>query len=199
MKFTIHDDTDKALTTTLVHELALCKESFDRFTYFAGKNIYGDDSKKIKIQSYNAYVSFLHHLYEFYIGCIKREFRDTASIKSEVSDDVLNKEVEKLLRNKRNAIENGYAPKWENHISVYQVDVPKEFASSFRQIRNRTAHADIKRAAPEGQLTVGKFYERYHQFIYILYESPHWIWTAPDVETFDWQAIEEFSLAVHKR
>jgi len=117
MKFEIGDTTDQALTTT-VHELALCKESFDRFVYFAGQNILGDDSKKIKIQSYNSYASFLHHLYEFYIGCIKRELRDTSSPKIDISDRIVNSEAEKLLKNKRHAIENDYAPEWGNHISV---------------------------------------------------------------------------------
>lgn len=196
MKFEIGDETDQALTTTLVHELALCKESFDRFVYFAGQNILGDDSKKIKIQSYNSYASFLHHLYEFYIGCIKRELRNTSSPKSDISDRIINSEAEKLLKNKRHAIENGYAPEWENHISVYQVEVPKEFAGVFRKIRNRTAHADLRRASPDNQLTMGEFYKRYHSFVYILYAQPHWLWTAKDIETFDWKAIEEFDLAV---
>lgn len=196
MKFEIGDSVDQALTITLVHELALCKESFDRFTYFAGINILGDESKRIKIQSYNSYANFLHHLYEFYIGCIKRELRDTSSPKSDVSDKIINSEVEKLLRNKRHAIENGYAPEWENHISAYQVEVPKEFSRDFRRIRNRTAHADLRRALPENDLTMGEFYRRYHGFVYILYAQPHWLWTVEDVEEFDWKAIEEFELAV---
>src|SRR3546814_9248050 len=71
--------------------------------------------------------------------CSSDLLRDTSSPKSDISDNIINSEVEKLLRNKRHAIQNGYAPKWENHISVYQMEVPKEFARDFRQIRNRTA------------------------------------------------------------
>src|SRR3546814_367795 len=196
MKFEIGDKTNQALTITLVHELALCKESFNRFVHFSEKNILGNGSREIKIQSYSSYANFLHHLYEFYIGCIKRDLRDTSSPKSDISDNIINSEVEKLLRNKRHAIQNGYAPKWENHISVYQMEVPKEFARDFRQIRNRTAHADLRRAAPENHLTMGEFYKRYHGFVYILYAQPHWLWTVEDVEAFDWKAIDEFDLAV---
>ena len=52
------------------------------------------------------------------------------------------------------------------------------------------------RASPDNQLTMGEFYKRYHSFVYILYAQPHWLWTAKDIETFDWKAIEEFDLAV---
>src|SRR3546814_12147086 len=86
MKFEIGDKTDQALTITLVHELALCKESFNRFVHFSEKNILGNGSREIKIQSYSSYANFLHHLYEFYIGCIKRDLRDTSSPKSDISD-----------------------------------------------------------------------------------------------------------------
>lgn len=195
MKFEIGDDADRALTTTLVHELALCKECFDRFVYFASKNIHGNETKSIKISAYNAYSSFLHHLYEFYVGCIKRDRRNTSDIKSDELDTIFNKEVEKLLRNKRHAIEHGYAPEWENHISVYQVEVPTDFGPQFRRIRNRTAHADLRRAVPVNQLSLGDFYRLYHRFVYLLYAQPHWLWSVKDIEAFDWKAIEDFNLA----
>src|SRR3546814_16958957 len=108
--------------------------------------------------------------------CSSDLLRDTSSPKSDISDNIINSEVEKLLRNKRHAIQNGYAPKWENHISVYQMEVPKEFARDFRQIRNRTAHADLRRAAPENHPTMGEFYKRYHGYVYILYAQTHWLW-----------------------
>src|SRR5258708_20205953 len=80
VKFKIGDETDRALSTTLVHELVLCKESFDRFTYFARINIMGRRDKLIKIKCHDAYASFLHHLYEFYFGCINLNFINTQKI-----------------------------------------------------------------------------------------------------------------------
>ena len=94
------------------------------------------------------------------------------------------------------AIKNGRAPAWENHISTYQVDVPLEFGAQFRRIRNRTAHASTKRSDPGTDLSLAKFYELYHLFVYLLYYSAQWLWSVKDVETFDWKAIEEFDLAI---
>lgn len=194
MKFEIGDLTDSALTTTAVHEMALCQQAFDRFVYFSGLNILGEDAKSVKVQSYNAYSEFLHHLYEFYVACFKRDRRSTAKIPYGDLDALLNLEVEKLLRNRRQAIEQGYAPSWENHISVYQVEVPQNFGTDFRKLRNRAAHADPSRAVP-GELSLGAFFTECHRFIVLLYQSGLAFWTVKDVEKYNWRAIEEFNAA----
>lgn len=196
MKFEIGDTTDQALTTTLAHELVLCNDCFERFASLAKANIMGRRDKTIKIKCHDAYASFLHHLYEFYVGCIKRDRRNIGNIPSIVLDRVINNEAKKLLKNRVEAIKGGYAPDWENHISVYQVEVPDEFSTQFRNIRNRTAHASTKRSAPENDLSLKKFYENYHRFVYLLYYSAQCSWTINDIEAYDWKAIEEFDLAV---
>lgn len=198
MKFEIGDETDRALTTTLVHELVLCKESFERFAHLARINIMGRRDKSTKIKCHDAYASFLHHLYEFYVGCLKRDRRNTKDIESEALDKIFNNEVRKLLKNRIDAVEQGYAPSWENHISVYQVEVHNEFGTQFRRIRNRTAHASTKRSVPGEDLSLAQFYERYHQFVYLLYYSGQWLWTVKDIEAHDWKAIEEFDLAIQQ-
>ncbi len=130
------------------------------------------------------------------MGCGKRDLRDTGEIASQTLDKVFNNEVRKALKNRVDAIKNGRAPAWENHISTYQVDVPLEFGTQFRRIRNRTAHASTKRSDPGTDLSLAKFYEIYHLFVYLLYYSAQWLWSVKDVETFDWKAIEEFDLAI---
>ncbi|KAA3649276.1 MAG: hypothetical protein DWQ11_19885 [Proteobacteria bacterium] len=196
MKFDIGDETDQALTTTLIHELVLCKDSFERFAALAKMNIMGRRDKAIKIKCHDAYASFLHHLYEFYVGCIKRDLRNTDNLHNDILDKIFNREVTKLLKNRVDAIQGGYAPSWENHISVYQVEVPTEFGAQFRRIRNRTAHASIKRSVPGNELPLGQFYEKYHGFVYLLYYSAQWLWTVKDIEAHDWKSIEDFDLAV---
>jgi hypothetical protein len=196
MKFEIGDETDQALTTTLVHELVLCKDSFERFAALAKMNIMGRREKAIKIRCHDAYASFLHHLYEFYVGCIKRDLRNTENLQGKVLDKIFNCEVTKLLKNRVDAINGGYAPSWENHISVYQVEVPTEFGTQFRRIRNRTAHASTKRSSPKDELPLGQFYEKYHGFVYLLFYSAQGFWTVKDIEAHDWKSIEEFDLAV---
>lgn len=194
MIFEIGDETDTALTTTLVHELVLCKESFERFAHFAKVNIMGRRDKSTKIKCHDAYASFLHHLYEFYVGCIKRDRRNTKDIDSNSLDKIFNNEVKKLLKKRIHAIENGCAPSWENYISVYQVDVHDGFGVQFRRIRNRTAHATTKRSVPGEDLSLAEFYEKYHSFAYLLYYSGQSFWTVKDIEAHDWKAIEEFDL-----
>jgi hypothetical protein len=90
--------------------------------------------------------------------------------------------------------QNNYAPSWENHISVYQVEVPKEFGKRFRIIRNNTAHVNIKRAMPE--FTLAQFYEEYHSFVYLLYEAGMTYWNTQNIEEHNLQSIEEFDLSV---
>lgn len=197
MKFIIGDETDQALTTTLVHELVLCKDSFERFSHFAEINIMGRRDKIIKIKCHDAYASFLHHLYEFYVGCIKRDRGNTQNIDNETLDKVFNHEAKKLLKNRIHAIENGYAPSWENDKAVYQIEVPDEFGQQFRKIRNRTVHASVRRSEPGLELPLADFYQKYHILIWLLYYSAQWLWTVKDIEAHDWKAIEEFDLAIH--
>jgi len=197
MKFVIGDETDQALTTTLVHELVLCKDSFERFSHFAEMNIMGRRDKVLKIKCHDAYANFLHHLYEFYVSCIKRDRRNTKNIDNEKLNKIFNNEAKKLLKNRINAIENGYAPSWENEIRVYKIEVPDEFGTQFRKIRNRTAHASIHRSVPGTELSLADFYHKYHLLIWLLYYSAQELWTIKDVEAHDWKAIEEFDLAIH--
>jgi hypothetical protein len=199
MKFEIGDATDNALTTTIAHEFILCKDSFERFAHFAGLNIMGKRDKLTKIRSHDAYASFLHHLYEFYVGCIKRGKNNLKDLDHRLLGRIFNTEVRKLLNNRVHAIENGYAPSWENHISVYQVDVPEEFGTQFRRIRNRTAHVSIKKARPNTELPLAEFYDQYHKFVYLLYSSAQWMWTTKDIEAQDWKSIEEFDLFVQAK
>jgi hypothetical protein len=196
MKFAIGDKIDQALTTTLAHELILCKDSFERFSHFAKINIMGRRDKIIKIKCHDAYSSFLHHLYEFYVGCIKRNRASTENIDNETLDKILNHEAIKLLKNRIHAIENGYAPSWENDIAVYRIEVPDEFGLQFRKIRNRTAHASIRRSVPGTEMTIATFYQKYHLLIWLLYYSAQCLWTVEDVAAHDWKAIEEFDLAI---
>jgi hypothetical protein len=196
MQFIVGDQTDGALCAVLAHEFLLCTESFERFAHFGKLNILGKRDKRTKISSHNAYARFLHHLYEFYVGCWKRDRHDTSDIHYTMRDKMFNAEVAKLLRNRIDAIKGGYAPVWENHISAYQVDVPSNFGEQFRQVRNRTAHSNIKRSASGTDLSLAKFYEACHPFVYLLYYAGQGMWTVKDIEAYDWKEIEQFDLAV---
>jgi len=197
--FEIGDETDQALTTTLVHEMFLCKASFEEYAKLAQMNIMGYKGKELKVRCHDAYARFLTHLYEFYVGCIQRDRRSLASVDNKLIDRMLTGEVRKLLRHREEAILNGTAPSWENHISVYQVEVPESFGEQFRKIRNRTAHASVKRSVPGDEITLAGFYSSYHKFVYLLFYHGQWLWTVSDIEAHNWRAIEDFDLAVRSR
>ena len=98
MKFEKGDATDRALVTAIAHEFILCKDSFERFTQYAGLNIMGKRDKLTKIRSHDAYASFLHHLYEFYVGCIKRDLHDLKDIDYRRLDRIFNAEAKKAAQ-----------------------------------------------------------------------------------------------------
>lgn len=195
-KFELNDEVDGSLIATLVHEMFLCTASFERFATLAEANIMGRRDKATKILCHDAYASFIHHLYEFYQGCVQRDKRDLSPVPWHYMDMTFNTEARKALRDKADAINGGYAPSWENHISVYQVEVPDEFGKQLRHIRNRTAHASIKRSTPGDQMPLADFYHAYHGFVYLLFRRGQWLWTVKDIEAHDWKAIEDFDLSV---
>ena len=186
MKFNLGDEIDLALTTSMQHEMLLCQEAFHAFVH----HVTGTSSPVEQLRRYNSYTRFLHHLYEFYVACFKRDANDTANLKHTTVEKLLNAEVRKLLRNRREAIRGGYAPAWENHISVYEVAAPETFASRFRMIRNSTAHVDYRRALNE----VSRFYAECHLFAMLLYNSGVAYWSVQDVAAVNWKAIGEFPL-----
>ena len=194
MKFEFDDAIDTRLRAVMAHEFILCQESFGLFTRYASLQIFGSSKKVTAVKLYSHYSRFLYHLYEFYIGAIKLNRKDTSHVHHKITDKILVDEVRKLYKNKVHAIEHGYAPSYENHISHYQVEIPECFGESFRRARNQTAHVSIERAASNFTLT--DFYEQYHRFIFVLYETPMFAWHIDDIERQNWGDIERFSVLV---
>jgi hypothetical protein len=127
VKFDVGNETDQAFTVTMSHEMLLCQDSFERFSSCTRRSAAGIRDKATRILRYSSYARFLHHLYEFYAACFKRDRRSTANINWQSMDRLLNYEVCKLLKNRLNAIDGGYEPAWENHRSVYEVQVSEDF------------------------------------------------------------------------
>lgn len=194
MKFEIGDETDKKLVNVLFHEFVMCEKAFDKFVLFAGSNILGNTDSNVKLNSYNAYSEFLSKLYEFYVGCFKRENRDTKNIDHETLDSLFTSEAEKLMRNRRNMIEKGYAPEWENHISYYQETVPSDFGKDFRDVRNNTSHTDYRRAGGNRIGLMG-FYRKHHKYVHLLYYSALFAWSGNTHQNHKLEHIEEFDFS----
>jgi len=180
---------DVALAKTISHEFFRCELAFNNFTKFAEDNIIR--KKDTRREMSTSYLDFLQHLYEFYIGCFKRDAQNLDPISKEKKDKTFNYEVERLLRNRREAIEKGYAPKWENSLSYYQIAVPEKFGEHFRLIRNRSAHVEIGRVSDK-DLSVFSFFRKYHRFIYLLFKSGRDWWHNPKPDTYNWDNLSNF-------
>ena len=190
-----NNEIDRALCITISHEMVQCAEAFDRFSFFASKNINGDQKKITLIKSYNSYSNFLHHLYELYIACYERDLRNIALIASCKRDKYFVLQVKRILKNRKDAILGGYAPKCENDISVYEVEVPEKFGFYFRLVRNLRAHTDYRRVlSPE--ISLLEFYKKYHKFIWLLYFNVRQWWLVKEIESINWDHIVEFNMAV---
>lgn len=193
-KFAVGDATDRLLAAALTHEMIRCQAAFERFTFAAGRNVMGDEKIARRIECHDAYADFLRHLYEFYVACFKRDRGDAADIDAPRLDRLFNFEAEKMLRRKRDAIEHGHAPDWENAISVYRVAVPPEFGQQFRRLRNAHSHTSTKRVAPGKDWSVFQFFKRCHLFVRLLYQCQVTSWSGAD-SAGDWGEIGRFNLS----
>ncbi|GAB7087551.1 hypothetical protein [Marinifilum fragile] len=186
----------------LDHEYYRCMDAYISFNYYLS-NPSGKDIKRNRILCYNSYSDFLAHLYEFYIKMIERSsiFQETGiyenyeSFKCKGSlkktDIIIKEEVEKLLRNRKNRIENGYKDNLGFDIVFYDQKVPKEIGQHLSYMRHRRNHVDSKRISDD-KMSLATFYRKYHNFMVILFEELRWIWQV-DEESFYWVDIEEFA------
>lgn len=186
------------LRLVLAHEYRRCDQAFLDFLEHATNQLGLGWSKENALSTYDSYARFLHHLYEFYVGCFKRNKGNLEKIRHTELDDLFQTEAEKLMGLRRWRIERGHADTSENHISYYEDSVPENFATDFRQTRNRIAHTDLRRSGANGALTLPDFFEKYHKFILILYEEPYGLWHVK-ADSYDWGEIERFGKIVNNK
>jgi hypothetical protein len=202
------DNKEKLLNITLAHEFNRCTKDFESFCFLSAT--LPDNNTKVRhLDCYNTYVDFLSHLYEFYIGLIKKDskfkqkgiYKDYESFKNkqehEIIDLIFNEEVGKLFRNRKNRILNGYKDNLGYRIDFYECDIPEKFGEHFRYMRNRRNHVDYRRASNNFDISLKDFFELYHKFILILYYECVWLWHVNEDE-FDWLAIDDFASEILK-
>jgi hypothetical protein len=97
------------------------------------------------------------------------------------------------LTNRREAILNGTAPAWENHISSFPEKIPPTFAAEFRRFRNiASGHVKVVRPC----LSLTDFYDRNHKFLYMLYHDVQSWWGRLGDEFPDLEEITAFSVLI---
>jgi hypothetical protein len=166
MKFGIGDQIDQDHCVALQDEFLRCRDTFDEFKRLATVAISAGQDPWRSYKTRHAYSTFIQHLYEFMRGAHAREALDTRII----NEAYISHHAQRLLTNRRTAIQNGTAPTWENDISYYPEKVPPEFAQTFRKFRNNHSHVTHERS----KLNVADFYERYHKFLLLLLQDARW-------------------------
>lgn len=173
MRFALGDSVDVQLCKALTHEFLRCDDAFSEFFAHAQVMIARkDQDKRTAYRCYNAYVRFLHHLYEFQLGAVARDRLNTASLDHIMAGKYIMSEIERIMENRRDNIRSGTAPAWENDLSYYEGRVPADFADRFRDLRNKSSgHVKYERA----KLNVSEFYRDYHKYVYLMYfEAKSW-------------------------
>ncbi|MEG0916009.1 MAG: hypothetical protein RSF68_03245 [Myroides sp.] len=199
---------DKLLNITLTHEFYRSSKSFENF---CNQAVYlkSNPSKSERIDCYNSYVDFLSHLYEFYLSFIKNEMKSNKLKTYEIHelnndmkeyekhDIILNNELKKLVRNRKDRIVNGFKDNLTMTIDFYNLKFPEKFAEHFRYIRNRRNHTDFRRASDNHDISLKDFFKLYHSYILIMYHETKWLWNV-DIEKYEWNGIEEFATEILK-
>jgi hypothetical protein len=197
MRFKIGDKVDNDQCIALEHEFLRCRDAFKECEQFATVAALRGRNPWLSYRMYNAYSAFAHHLYEFMRGAHAREEQNTkitskrltAAEKAKLDEDYISLHAQRLLTNRRTAIQNGTAPSWENDIIYYPERVPKEFAKDLRQFRNWT-HAHVSHERSSG-LDPSEFFSKYHKYLYLLYRDCSW-WEPRGEEFPDLNQITTF-------
>ena len=186
MKFTIGDQTDRDQCVALQDEFLHCSDAFNHFRALATVAISAGQDPWRSYRTRHAYSAFIHHLYEFMRGAHAREALNTQttnkkltrSERAKLDEAYISHHTQRLLTNRRVAIQNGTAPVWENDISYYPEKIPQEFAKTFREYRNNHAHVTHERS----KLNLTEFYEKYHKYLFLLLQDALW-WSPRDNES----------------
>lgn len=196
---------DKQHCAALVHEYLRCKDAFIAFSSLAEEIIVRGASRHDAYRAYNAYSDFILHLYEFLIAAHARDLGvpeitvPKGKQKFQFLDALIHSTTTKMVERKIYCIENGIAPSWENHISVYEnmLPVPENFAANFRRMRNKIGgHVTYERI---NEINLTRFYEENHNYLYLLYRECGDFWDRCADEFPDLEQITDFFGAISRR
>lgn len=187
MRFEQGDEVYQGLVDTAVHELYIATENFKLFNRSLEITVNAEDNIFLDAMSYQHYSEFVRSLYEFYVAIIQWNEQNTR-LRDYDFDGKMTEAVQRLL--------NFHGPLKRAIDRSLPVTVPEEFGYHFRHIRNRTAHADYRRMAPElgkNEITLAQFYSRYHFYCKLLLEHPQFTWGSTKfVKSYTWAPVREF-------
>lgn len=200
MKFETGDSIDTQLCHVLSHEYYRCDDSFKQFYFYSQKMIVQGHNREVAYRAYNSYADFIHHLYEFLLGCLARTNKNTnitnkkGKERVDLIEGYVTRHAQRIMDSYRDQIKEGTAPSWVNDISYYDQKIPLDFAKDFREYRNKICgHVAYERVS---ELSLSNFYQKYHKHLYHLYrDSMNW-WGRDSEEFPDLKEITDFTVMV---
>ena len=179
------DLVDADLLDSLVHELLRCRRALLRF-----QELKDEPPGHYPFERHDAYVEFLTHLFEFLVGCFKRDQRSTRRLSADEVDKRVALELSKALRHLTEVASFGMLC-GETNPSFRIPETSKiqsDFAQDLRRVRNLSIHVDPRRARRDdcGIPSVSEFYRRYHAHAVLLFS---WLWSS-------WQHSVSLSLTL---
>jgi hypothetical protein len=194
MKFSAGSETDTNWCRALTHEFLRCHNAFLEFAKFATERVPKGADAQLSYQAQEAYSRFLTHLYEFMLAAYRRERFDTNAASGRKGyqhiEAYINHHAQRILTNRRTAIKNGTAPKWENSLSAYPERIPANLGESLRKWRNRSVHVGADRV----QMDCSQFFHENHPYVYMLYRDSMYHWGPKPGALPDFQAITNFTV-----
>lgn len=176
MKIEVGSEVDSDLVDVLAHELTRCVQSFKRFEALRDS---GEPTLTQVVATHDAYTDFLTHLFEFLVGCFKRDRGSSSSLPAIYEDRLVTDELRKAVRHFAylDALQKAAAAGDPDFMFSEPGDVALTFAQNLRQIRNLAVHVDARRArrGESTTLSVDEFYQRYHGHAVLLFS---WMWSS---------------------
>lgn len=191
MKFEIGDETDRQLVQGLQHEIMRCRRAYAEFSACAPALLAGRRERQLSYVAYNAYARYIHHLYEFLLGCGSRRRGDTHPLQAEAADELITTHLQRILTVRRQMILAGRTDARGNGLEAYPAVVPSGFATEFRRLRNTTiAHVTPKRAAAD----LSRFYRENNFLLFLMVEDASFAWGDREGDFPDLGAMTAFSI-----
>lgn len=199
MSFRIGDETDRQLCNSIMHEFSRCEIAFMQFLDLQGEYILQNvGTNEHSLMTYNSYALFIQHLYEFFVGCKRRDLKKLGHLDHEIIDSYLNSEVDRILCNWVFMIDKNIAPTWSNCRDYYVDTCPVNFGRDFRQVRNSVAHTDPRRIKSNRRILLSEFFTQYHKYVMLLYYSGRDWWSIRSIDDIDLGDVTNFNRAIYK-
>lgn len=184
----ISEEKDKLLCAVLAHESILCRKAYEEFFDMEFQLAAGGNSVEQIILAHGAFQAFVHHLYEFCIALIQRDLGSLDQMQANDAEKYIMVAIVKTWQiERKNPASHFYQMTDTKFYGTY-----RSFPKHFRQARNNSAHALIKRAK-SGQPLV-EFYSLYRMMLKLLFSNLTQWWEKVDIESTNWHDIGKFDI-----